>query len=150
MSEIAFRTATNHAFDQALRAAGPVLLDVDGPVATITINRIGGSEGEATVQFTTSDGTAQSGADYTDSDQTVTFGTGVTSQTVQIPLNNDGSDEFNETILLALQNASGAFLGTPYRPLSYETLVDDFVAALPSAAHAERIMRDNAERLYGF
>src|SRR4029079_10813427 len=27
ISEIAFRTAANHAFDQALRAAGPVLLD---------------------------------------------------------------------------------------------------------------------------
>ncbi|MCC7476479.1 MAG: elongation factor G [Pirellulales bacterium] len=27
LSEIAFRTATNHAFDQALRAAGPVLLE---------------------------------------------------------------------------------------------------------------------------
>ena len=44
----------------------------------------------------------------------------------------------------------GAFLGTPYRPLSYEALVDDFVAALPSPAHAERIMIENAALLYGF
>jgi predicted TIM-barrel fold metal-dependent hydrolase len=48
------------------------------------------------------------------------------------------------------EEQKGALLGTPYRPLSYETLVDDFVAALPSIAHADRIMRDNAERLYGF
>jgi hypothetical protein len=34
--------------------------------------------------------------------------------------------------------------------LSYETLVDEFVAALPSPDLAERIMRDNATRLYGF
>ena len=35
MSEIAFRTATNHAFDLALRAAGPVLLE---PIMRMEIN----------------------------------------------------------------------------------------------------------------
>ncbi|MEX0643090.1 MAG: elongation factor G, partial [Pirellulales bacterium] len=35
MSEIAFRTATNHAFDLALRAAGPVLLE---PIMRLEIN----------------------------------------------------------------------------------------------------------------
>jgi predicted TIM-barrel fold metal-dependent hydrolase len=38
----------------------------------------------------------------------------------------------------------------PYRPLSYQTLVDEFIAALPSGEFAERIMADNAARLYGF
>jgi predicted TIM-barrel fold metal-dependent hydrolase len=38
----------------------------------------------------------------------------------------------------------------PYRALSYERLVDDFVAAVGSQALAERIMRDNPARLYGF
>jgi len=37
-----------------------------------------------------------------------------------------------------------------YRPLSYERLVDDFYAALPSQELAERIMGDNPARLYGF
>jgi predicted TIM-barrel fold metal-dependent hydrolase len=37
-----------------------------------------------------------------------------------------------------------------YRPLSYERLVDDFVAAVGSLVLAERIMRDNPARLYGF
>ena len=37
-----------------------------------------------------------------------------------------------------------------YRPLSYEGLVDDFYAALPSQELAERIMSDNPARLYGF
>lgn len=37
-----------------------------------------------------------------------------------------------------------------YRPLSYERLVDDFFAALPSQELAERIMSDNPARLYGF
>ena len=38
----------------------------------------------------------------------------------------------------------------PYRKLSYTALVDDFIAALPSADLADRVMRNNPERLYGF
>ena len=48
------------------------------------------------------------------------------------------------------EQQKGADLEAPYRALSYKTLVDEFLAALPSADFAERIMRDNAERLYGF
>jgi predicted TIM-barrel fold metal-dependent hydrolase len=44
----------------------------------------------------------------------------------------------------------GAAVPTPYRNLSYARLVDDFIAVLPDAAYAERIMRDNPARLYGF
>ena len=39
---------------------------------------------------------------------------------------------------------------TPYRPLSYDELVREFIAALPDARLADRIMIDNAARLYGF
>jgi predicted TIM-barrel fold metal-dependent hydrolase len=44
----------------------------------------------------------------------------------------------------------GASLEAPYRPLSYAELVDEFIAALPAPELAERIMTDNAARLYGF
>ncbi len=44
----------------------------------------------------------------------------------------------------------GAAVEVPYRNLSYEALVDEFIAALPSAAFADRVMRDNPARLYGF
>jgi predicted TIM-barrel fold metal-dependent hydrolase len=37
-----------------------------------------------------------------------------------------------------------------YRKLSYERLVDDFIAAFGSDARADRILRDNAARLYEF
>ena len=50
----------------------------------------------------------------------------------------------------AHEQQNGASLEAPYRALSYETLVDDFLAALPSADLAERIMNENAARLYGF
>jgi predicted TIM-barrel fold metal-dependent hydrolase len=48
------------------------------------------------------------------------------------------------------EQQKGASLEAPYRALCYETLVDDFFASLPSPEFAGRIMRDNAERLYGF
>ena len=37
-----------------------------------------------------------------------------------------------------------------YRLLSYDGLVDDFIAALGSSTRADRILRDNAARLYEF
>lgn len=39
---------------------------------------------------------------------------------------------------------------TPYRDLSYEALVDEFLAALPPPAFGEPILRDNPARLYSF
>jgi predicted TIM-barrel fold metal-dependent hydrolase len=48
------------------------------------------------------------------------------------------------------EQQKGALLEAPYRALPYEALVDEFLAALPDAAFAEHIMRDNAERLYEF
>ena len=50
----------------------------------------------------------------------------------------------------AHEEQKSAALEAPYRSLSYETLVDDFLAALPSADLAEQIMSENAARLYGF
>jgi predicted TIM-barrel fold metal-dependent hydrolase len=44
----------------------------------------------------------------------------------------------------------GAAIEAAYRDLSYQRLVDDFLAALPSPEFADRIMRDNAMLLYGF
>ena len=50
----------------------------------------------------------------------------------------------------AADKHKGASIEAPYRPLSYATLVDDFLAALPSADLADPIMATNAAALYGF
>ncbi|MEI8154460.1 MAG: amidohydrolase family protein [Hyphomicrobiales bacterium] len=44
----------------------------------------------------------------------------------------------------------GPSLAAAYRPLSYEILIDEFLAALPSADLADRIFGGNPARLYGF
>jgi Calx-beta domain/Domain of unknown function (DUF4214) len=83
--------------------------------ATITVTRTGGSNGAVGVTYTTSNGTAISGQDYTAVvSQVVSFANGDTvSKTVIIPIINDSTFEGNETVNLALSNPTGgATLGS--------------------------------------
>src|SRR5262249_591734 len=52
----------------------------------ITVVRSGGTAGPATVEYTTSDGTAVHGTDYTATSGTLTFGPGETSQVFAVPV----------------------------------------------------------------
>ncbi len=58
-------------------------------------------------------GTATSGTDYTAiTDGTLTFTAGTTSQTFDVSVTGDTTDEVDETILVTLSNASGATIST--------------------------------------
>jgi len=87
----------------------------NGGVATIRVTRTGGNMGPVSVRLTTSNGTAQAGADYTAVDQIVTFAGGdVGPRTVQIPILDDALVEGNETVNLALTSPTGgASIGAP-------------------------------------
>jgi hypothetical protein len=74
--------------------------------ATISVTRDGLAAG-ATVQYSTSNGTATAGADYTAAQGTLTFATGQQSASFTIPINDDSLDEANETINLTLSNPTG-------------------------------------------
>lgn len=95
----------------------------DGTVAVV-VTRTGGSDGEVTVQFDTADGTAIAGSDYTaQTGRTLTFGHGVTSQTIDIPIIDDSVQENNKDFTITLTNATGgATIGTA---TSTVTIVDD-------------------------
>ena len=56
-----------------------------GKPATVTIKRVGGSKGTATVRFITEPGTGVHGKVYQDTTQDVTFADGETEKTVTIP-----------------------------------------------------------------
>jgi Calx-beta domain/Cohesin domain len=87
----------------------------NGGSAAITVTRTSGSNGAVGVTFTTSNGTALSGQDYTAMvNQVVSFANGDTvSKTVNIPIINDSTFEGNETVNLALSNPTGgATLGS--------------------------------------
>jgi uncharacterized delta-60 repeat protein len=79
----------------------------DSGAAMITVNRFGGSAGEVRVDYSTSDGTATAGTDYTATTGTLVFAQGVTTQTFNVPLTADQVNEANETINLTLANVQG-------------------------------------------
>ena len=76
------------------------------PVSVVTITRTGGSNDTVSVTVTPTNGTASS-LDYNSAPQIITFGDGVTSKTVTIPIVDDTVIETTETINLTLTNPIG-------------------------------------------
>jgi uncharacterized delta-60 repeat protein/uncharacterized repeat protein (TIGR01451 family) len=73
--------------------------------AIITVNRGGGSQGTLGVYYSTSDGTAVAGTDYTGVTNALVWNPGdVTPKTFTIPLNNDGLVKGNLTVNLHLRS----------------------------------------------
>lgn len=102
-----------------------------GPTATITVNRTGGTSGTVTVDFATvAGGTATGGAactagiDYINASGTLTFINGDASETFNVTICNDPTDEPDETINMALTNPTGgATIGT--QSTAVLTITDD-------------------------
>lgn len=85
-------------------------------VGSLTINvlRTGGLSGNLTVEYATVDGTAVAGQDYTANSGTLTFTGNQTSKTIQIPINNDTTNEPPETFTVVLRQPSNLeALGAP-------------------------------------
>ena len=61
-----------------------------------------------TVSYATSDGTAEAGADYTETSGTLTFAPGEMNKTVSVAILDDDHDEGMETLTLTLSGATGA------------------------------------------
>jgi hypothetical protein len=79
---------------------------------TVTVTRLSGSFGAASVDYATANGTATAGSDYTAVSGTLNWTNGQTSaRTFVIPVLDDLIYEGNETFTVALTNATGASLG---------------------------------------
>ncbi len=68
---------------------------------------------DVTVQYTSSDGTATAGEDYTAVDSTQTVVSGATSANFTVSITPDEVDEEDETLTLTLSNPSGAAIDAP-------------------------------------
>jgi len=77
-------------------------------VASILVRRSGPSAGTVSVDFSTRDGTAKTGQDYTAVTANLQFVAGETEKTVDLPILDDTDTEEDETVLLELRNAVGA------------------------------------------
>ena len=98
---------------------------LEGAGVEFTVTSSGAASGEVTVQYTTSDGTATAGTDYTAaSARTLTIATGMTSATLTVATTGDAADENDETFTVTLASPStNAALGA--RKTATGTIVDD-------------------------
>ena len=74
----------------------------------VTLSRA--ASGTVTVDYATTDASAQAGVDYTATRGTLTFQTGESSKTITVAVLDDVHDEGEETLTLTLANAAGAYL----------------------------------------
>lgn len=82
--------------------------------ATFTVRRLNGDSGPASVSYSTLNGTALAGSDYTATTGVLDFADGVTTRTFTVPILNDAAFELDESFGIALSNPTGGSqLGSP-------------------------------------
>ncbi len=120
-------------------------------IFTITVNRTGGGSGAASVNFDTSDGSAQAGSDYTGNSGTLSWADGDTApQSFPVTITGDDTSEGDETISLRLRDAGGAPVD-----LAVLTIIDDdngvlqFSAAAYSASESAGTATITVDRVSG-
>lgn len=80
--------------------------------ANVTVWRLGNVNKAASAKFTTVNGTALAGVDYTATTGTVKFGAGVTEKTIQVPLIPNPTGTTNNQFTIVLSNpGTGTVLG---------------------------------------
>jgi hypothetical protein len=97
----------------------------------LTVTSSVAASSNLTATFTTADGTATAGSDYTASSGTLTIAAGSTTANITIAVNGDAVVEADETFTVTLSNVSGATLGTAS---AIVTIINDDAQAAPPGA----------------
>jgi plastocyanin len=99
---------------------------------TVHVSRTGGADGAVSIAYAATAGTATAGSDFTPTSGTLSWADQDSAdKTFQVAILNDTLPESNETIQLALSNATGgATLGTSSGTI---TIIDDDQATVPAA-----------------
>ncbi|MDA9778114.1 Ig-like domain-containing protein [Rubripirellula sp.] len=106
-------------------STGTASVSEDGGTVVLTVNRTSGNDGVVSIDYATLDGTAIAGADYTASSGTLTFGNGVTTQTITIDITDNSVINNDKVFSVQLSNETGgASLGSP-SVVSVTILEDD-------------------------
>ena len=94
----------------ALRVADAEVREGPGAMLAFAVTLDRATSFTVSVDYATSDGTAQAGSDYTATSGSVTFAPDQTAKTVNVAVLDDSHDEGTETLTLTLTNPSGAYL----------------------------------------
>ena len=108
--------------------------------ATLTVELDPASTGTVTVDYATSDQTAQAGEDYTAASGTLTFAASETSKTITVPILNDTDYDPSQRFRVTLSNAPGATL--PTSPWAFVNITND--DAVPTASIANVTVGEGA------
>ena len=123
----------------SLAPVNPTVDETDG-TAVLTVTLSLASSGTVTVDYATSDITADAGMDYTATSGTLTFMPGETSKTITVPILNDTVYETLERFEVTLSNPAGAALSAA--SLANVNIAND--DAVPTASMADVIVNENA------
>ena len=91
--------------------AGGSVTEGDSASISFTVTLDEAASETVTVDYATSDGSADASDDYTAKSGTLSFSAGDTSKTISIAIKDDIVNESDETFTVTLSNASGAELG---------------------------------------
>jgi len=95
-------------------SAGSYSVAEDVASLSVTVTRTNGNDGDVTVDYATSNGSATAGLDYAATSGTLTLLDGETSQSFTIAILDDADDEGDESFGISLANAmGGALIGNP-------------------------------------
>ncbi len=102
---------------------------------TLTVSRTGGSDGAASVDFATADGTATAGQDYTAASATLNWANNDSAtKTIVIDILDDAVTESDETFTVTLSNSTnGATIGTATATITINANDQYGVITLPVA-----------------
>jgi glucose/arabinose dehydrogenase len=131
-------TASQVSFSQATFAASE-----GAGSASVNVSRSGDLSAPATVDYATSNGTANETSDYTTNVGTLSFAPGESSKTVTILLTDDVYVEGAETVNLTLSNPVGASLGSQSTSLLTISDNDSSAPTTNPADNANFFVRQN-------
>lgn len=121
--EIRGQFATSLAATSAQFSAGSYVVSENAGSVTVGVTRNGNITTPVTINYTTSNGTAETSTDYVATSGALQFAPGETIKFFSVPIVDDGLVERTETINVTLTAAAGVVLGSPFK--STITILDD-------------------------
>ena len=119
----------------------------EGEAVEFTVSLSAPSDEQVTVDYATSNGTAESGTDFTAASGTLTFSANDVSETLRVQTADDSANEDDETFTLELSNPAGATLDDAAATGTIED--DDAPPPLTAAFHGMPAGHDGS-RLFSF